>query len=194
VSTGDFAIIYLAFGAPFGVYRAYSSKETWYGVSLAIIAWPIIAVLLAMSTARRNSTSIQAELQAVRTELETRLLADSSPESIFEFREVFDRYTGLTLAARESSTPHVSALLELTGHPSPALAGSCIGRSEISKLQRHVSAARCEFASFLSQRRSEDAELAVQGLRELLGDTALIIPAPQPTVTREPLRAAAPVG
>ena len=194
VTAIDISIIYLACGAPFGVYRAYLPKENWYSVVLAIVAWPIIAIRLVLTTAQRSSISIHHALQELRTDLERGLFAGSSPETVFEFREVFDRYTGLYIAARQASTPAVSGLIQITNHPSLALAESCISRSLDSKLRRHLNVARSEFTSLLSPNSSEDVELATQKLRELLGDPQLLASPPQLNATPEPLRTAAHVG
>jgi hypothetical protein len=194
VSVIDIGIIYLACGAPFGVYRAYSPVYAWYDVILATIAWPLVAIRLTASTALSKPTSIHDELWMLREEFEAHLLGNSSPEMVFEFREIFDRYTGLTIAAKLSATPAVSALFELTAHPSTALAEPCVRRSQKTRLERHLHAARAEFASFLAREQSEGIESSVEGLKRLIGDSALLIPTPEPDLRLESRRVAARVG
>src|SRR6478672_13493673 len=130
VSIVDVTIIYLACGAPFGVYRASSGDSTWMRVVLSVLIWPVFAIRLATSKGRQRATNIQDLLLSTRKSIETAAFVASSPEAVFDFREIFDRYTGLALAAQESAAPAVAGLFELTGHPSRPLAESCMVRSQ----------------------------------------------------------------
>jgi hypothetical protein len=194
MTISDIAIIYFACGAPLGVYTFYSRANTWHQVALAILAWPIIGVRLATSMAGQGPASTHETLLTIRHELESQLMSGSLPESVFEFREVFDRYTGLAQAATESSATAVSGLLELTAHPSVALAESCMSRSQKDRLRRHLNAARSEFASFLNDASSADVERCVETLQELVEDTSLMIYRQDAVVTRPSLRETARVG
>jgi len=187
-------IIYLACGAPFGVYRASSGDSTWMRVVLSVLIWPVFAIRLATSKGRQRATNIQDLLLSTRKSIETAAFVASSPEAVFDFREIFDRYTGLALAAQESAAPAVAGLFELTGHPSRPLAESCMVRSQKARLGRHVNAARAEFASTLGPGRSDELNCVVQILADLLDDPALVLTFGTAEVATNSGRRAARVG
>lgn len=193
VTVIDIAIIYLACGAPFGVYHAFLADRTLSRVVLAVAAWPVFAIRLAAST-RQSSTNIHALLVATRKSIEADLFVASTPEAVFDFREVFDRYTGLALAAQESAGLALAGLHEMTGHPSKSLAESCMLRTHKARLRRHVIAARSEFVALLAPNRSDSLNSAIKTLGEVLADPALCPGLDEAVIVPDSRRIAARVG
>ena len=184
VTITDAVIIYLACGAPLGMYRAHSQGRTVGGILMVVLMWPVAAARLAASAVRQAASDPRDRLLSIRGEIESRALAGSSPEEMFEFREVFERYSGLAQALAESSSPAVAGIFDLTDHPSKPLALSCLLRSQHAKLRRHAAAARAEIAAILSDRRSREMDELVSQLADLLGDPALGSATSEPVESR----------
>lgn len=127
----DFAIIYFALGAPFGVLRITTKREitpfSFFRMASGYVLWPLVAIrnvarfLAEARTSVRASTlnastshnaserQVHQDIDSLRTELEKALFAndDAFPDSantrhdLYTFREVFYRYTGLAQAIAE---------------------------------------------------------------------------------------------
>src|SRR5438309_5513711 len=94
----DLLIVYLACGAPFAVYRIALSDggaaETAFASFRALSIWPYLAGEAAVSGIRATSRRLQVPtLRGTRADIERILLNQGAGERIFEFREIFDRYT-----------------------------------------------------------------------------------------------------
>ena len=181
MATAEFIIIYLACGAPFGVQYLLDSTDrpilhTIAGVAARFLAWPIGAALMLVNlfTAvpqfdRGGDNPDGDALARVRSKFESQIMLSDRSTSIFEFRDVFLRYTGLaeSIGDRESS-PGVSELFRVAGHHDERLAGSCLQRKVVSKLEYHRERSRSEFSlmieSILSETddRNEIVSLAVE--------------------------------
>lgn len=127
----DFAIIYFALGAPFGVLRITAKRKAtpfaYLRMTSGYLLWPLVAIrnvarfLAEARTSVRASTlnastshnaserQVNQDIDSLRTELERALFpnARAFPESesrsrdIYAFREVFYRYTGLAQSIAE---------------------------------------------------------------------------------------------
>lgn len=157
----DLIIIYLACGSPFGVYQitkrqpARSGAE-WLKVVLSFIFWPAIAVALLVGKIFPNEVLRKAEFQNhiedLRLDFEQAAFAGESISSLFEFRETFYRFVGLSEAADEIQTGRSSAeIFEVSGHNNKSLATRCLARKNTRKLSYHRSAAREEFVGLISR-------------------------------------------
>ena len=177
----DLLIIYFACGAPFAVYRVTRS-----GVSLSVktitvslvnlCGWPVIAVLLVFKsqTLEEYASVRRVALDKIRALIEAELFINTrSTSSIFTFREIYSRFTGLSEAAvLGSSMP--AELLKVCDHPTIAIAGAILTRRNRERLQRHKSAARAELLDEVFESEPTDAILdVITSLGTLIEDSSL---------------------
>lgn len=159
----DLAIIYLACGAPLSMhyFLATGRKPTFYfamKVVLVAVIWPIAAFLLIKSlkkplagVVRSASGEIDIRLDALRLEIENAVFTDESAASVFEFRELFARYTGLAQAAvADPGQNTANELFLLSGHDDAELASRCLGRKASNRLTVHANAAREDFVESIA--------------------------------------------
>jgi hypothetical protein len=177
----DLLIIYFSCGAPFAVYRITRSSvplsvKTITISFVSLFGWPIIAVLLVFkSQTREEYASVRrVALDKIRALIEAELFIDNrSTSSIFTFREIYSRFTGLSEAAvLGSSMP--AELLKVCDHPTTAVAGAILTRRNRERLQRHKTAARAEFLDEVFESKPTDALLGViASLSALMEDPSL---------------------
>ena len=188
----DLAIIYFALGAPFGVLRVTAKREitafAYLRMTSGYLLWPLVAV---RNVARFFTTKPVAQVEqtnkfdAIRTELEQALFASGNTFSespatrrdLYNFREVFYRYTGLAAAIAEfrmqnaeSDRFHSSFII----HHSSFVRSACIRRRDRQKLDMQFRAARQDFAEMLGATTTTKIDRTVEALAECTGDSALI--------------------
>jgi hypothetical protein len=171
VNISDVFIIYLACGAPFGVYNLLQHRESgrtatiWFNAAVNFLFWPVSAFRLVNGRAGlkdRSNTDFDAlyELDALterrvaglRKEFENLLFGYEGDISIYGFREVFDRYTGLTVAVNagfRTGEPADSEISQIAGHKNVGLASVCLERRNRTRLLRHQIQAREDFSKAL---------------------------------------------
>ncbi len=167
MNVSDLLIIYFAAGAPFGVYRITMLSGTpdakaLLNVALHICLWPVYTVLflrdrLLSKDADNGSANI---IDSIRTQIEQIAFADSSAAAIFDFREIFNRYAGLSEAANaESPTDLLGEFFELGSSENKTIASACIARRNREKLAFLQTKARNEFVDMISDLTSETPEV-----------------------------------
>ena len=187
----DLAIIYFAFGAPFGVLRITAKREitpfAFFRMTSGYLLWPLVAV---RNVARFFTTKPVAqveqtnELDAIRTELEQALFASGNTFSesaatrrdLYTFREVFYRYSGLAAAANGLNSPftiHNSPISNspFTIHHSSFVRSTCLRRRDRQKLEAQLTQARSELIDTLM---SDKLLPALDQLATKLNDNALL--------------------
>jgi hypothetical protein len=178
----DLVVIYLACGAPFGVYELTITHGTG-NVALrslaAIVLWPIFAVGH-LKRFSRPDTHLQTEVQLLRTRLEQAVFSNASSGEIFEFRRAYQQLTGLAnlVNERPSSTYE---LFGVTDHPDPRLASVCVARRNSSRVDFHLERARQDLVRVIFSTLPERTETVVNLLKEL-GDLT-----GSPDLARRPL-------
>lgn len=170
MSLSEFLTIYLAIGAPFGVY--YFLKERGETVSLTLILKSVGAALIwflfAPQLFKERLLKVQIappkaaleffpqeRLETISQNLQNAFAEFSKNEistSYFEFRETLERYIGLTLAVQNSSlngaiAEHELAVFRLARREKRDLqiAGKIIHRKNYLRLQQHLAIARRDF-------------------------------------------------
>jgi hypothetical protein len=183
----DLIIIYLACGSPFAVYQITNrqpaiSATGWAVVGTAFLLWPAFVLSNAdkqiFRGPKKSEASRHRQIEKIRFELERLIFSDSATASLFEFRDIFLRFTSLVEAARVE-TPDTSAydLFEISGHHNKVLASRCLTRRNREKLVFHQTLVRNEFVDLISHfagiasERNEILRLAVE-LSDRLGDGA----------------------
>lgn len=160
----DAIIIYLTCGSPFGVHYYLNNRKSVELRSLApktviaVLLWPAYAIAL-FSSARQYSTrtaqpdsDTEKRIREIRNSMEKSFLPEPSAAVAFEFREIFDRYAGLTLALRDESEAESEAIRELariSKHKDPHLAAVCLNRRNRKRLSFHQTEARNDFLAFV---------------------------------------------
>lgn len=178
----DTVIVYLACGSPFGVYQLTRREKDpaghhWLSAFASFVFWPgyLLALVIDRSPASRRKPSAHDEIESIRCRIERYAFKNKPTAPLFEFREVYYRYTGLALAWADESDPAQAALLfRIAGTPVSAAAASCVSRRNRKKLEFHLTLARNEFLDLISGLGSKaEGPAIVQlviDLSERLGD------------------------
>jgi hypothetical protein len=210
MSWTEFTIIYLACGAPFGVYQITReprplSASNLPAVLAAFFAWPVVAVrflwrrIFPGDDERERALNIRIE--RARAEIESIASPAGSAGALFEFRDVYYRYTALAVAVMtKAAAPR--ELFEVSGHSDSSVAAKCLARRNREKLAFHHVQARNEFvdviAGLMIECESDELIRLTADLANDLGDVdaaadlnALISPAmPQKERTSRSARTA----
>lgn len=162
----DFFIIYLACGAPCGVYfflqnrKKLDSKALWLKSFVTVFVWiPYACVLLFDFIAKRKQARLSQEKSAFETGLlviqkQLIQLHLNSPDkiSLFEFREILERYAGLTIACNtiDSSNPAESEIFRIAIRENSQIGVACLNRRNRERLIFHQKMAREDFLQVIS--------------------------------------------
>ena len=163
----DLLIIYLACGAPFGVYyylqnrNRTETKLLWLKSLFRFVVWIPFAIRMVarnsfLTNLYNNSfdktsetdLKIELEIEEIKKSFE-RHVSDAAPQfSIYEFRETFDRYVGLSFEVRDDIKNIPAAeteLFRITNHTNKNLGVICLNRRNRKRLSFHQKIARRDF-------------------------------------------------
>ena len=178
----DAIIIYLSCGAPFGVYYFLHNRDKHDAGHLTLktflewVIWPASAVKMiggAYLFSGRSKTNFDplTELDAGKDEKVCEIQKSleqiffegpaSARISIYAFREVFDRYAGLSLALRPGvDSPGVAQaeIFRAADHGNVELASICLNRRNRSLLAAHQIQAREDFIDTLDKLAGSPSE------------------------------------
>jgi len=185
MNLSDLIIIYLACGSPFGVYQITKRQQqpspgSWASILTSFLLWPVLAITLLVDriVSDRDNTdaTANARIERIRSDIERIAFSGGATAALFEFREVFYRFTGLFAAANTEITKRPSSeLFEVSGHSNKELASRCMARRNREKLAYHQVLARNEFVDLIADLANgqagsiEVAKLALE-LADHLGD------------------------
>ncbi|MGC2236969.1 MAG: hypothetical protein WA584_12460 [Pyrinomonadaceae bacterium] len=171
----DFLIIYLACGAPLGVYyflqnrKSPKTEQHWLKTLLHFIFWmPFAYRLLRQSTLFLSAFSnvfggtntldaqIEKRIHLIQKRLEKMFLESGLKLSIYEVREILDRYVGLTLEcqfeqANSQTARTANEIFHIAAHKNAALAEICLQRRNRKRLSFHQTEARRDFLNLISE-------------------------------------------
>lgn len=178
----DLIILYLACGSPLGVYQITSSRAPrsavdWAGIIFAFIFWPVFAAFLLIARLRAPHQIDQSRLDRIRTDIEQIAFTGASMTRLFDFRDVFYRFTGLVETANaDHGRPRGNEIFEVAGHDNKTLASRCLARRNRDKLAFHRERARDEFIGVVSSAAADTAKeenlfRLTTELSELIRDT-----------------------
>ncbi len=161
----DLFIIYLACGAPFGAYhlvnqRQNSKYDLFKPIFISLFWIPFAFNLLQNSFKKKSSTTIYSKKDVFNNEksfdlkkkLEQILIKSNFGVSVFEIREVIERYIGLT-DALENKEAEYSAnpdFFEIAGNKNSNLASICLQRRNRKLLSYHQMLAGQDFLKLIS--------------------------------------------
>lgn len=169
----DLIIIYLACGAPFGVYyflqnrNRIETKLLWLKSLVRFVFWiPFAVRMVARKSVFTNlykkgfdkhtdsDAKREAEIEAIKKFYENILSKTDFRFSVYEFREIFDRYTGLSLeieAERDKISEAEKEIFRITNHANKNLAAVCLHRRNRERLFFHQKLARRDFFELLAK-------------------------------------------
>lgn len=199
----DFLIIYLAAGAPLGVYyflherKRPDFKHLWIKTLLNFLFWAPFAVRLLRQNkisvdtfnnvfGEKSSPDADAEkiIHSIRKRFEKIYLETGLDISIYEFREVLERYSGLTRAGQfeegnSQTARYDNEFFRIADHKNAELAAICLERRNRRRLSFHQTEARLDFLQLLSGLSDSGSEkeilfrTAIEFVTELGDDAAL---------------------
>lgn len=163
----DFIIIYLACGAPFGVFYFVSHRKSesrvlirtflitlfWFPFAFRLLQ-KVITKKLPHAPLSKKEILRDEEITETKKNLERVFLKHDPKFSVFELREVFDRYIGLTLAAENQeamTTPENSLVFKVAGNQNAELASICHQRRNRKLLSFHQTLAGQDFLKLISE-------------------------------------------
>ena len=171
----DFLIIYLACGAPLGVYYFLQNRKTpkfenlWLKTFINFIFWPPFAYRILrenkisqnfLNRVFGNKSSLDADAEKNIYEAQRRLeqiFFESRPKiSLYEFRENVERYAGLTLAGQFENKKNQTERAEfeifrIAGNKNAKIAAACLERRNRERLSFHQTQARHDFLNVLAK-------------------------------------------
>ncbi len=170
----DFIIVYLACGAPFGVYFYLqnrfknNSEYFWLKIFPAFAFWIFYALLIIRQSKFFKSSgkinfnkftlaeTVTAEkLCSVQKTIEKILVESESKISLFEFRQTIERYIGLTLSIQSDNTAISEQEKELfrvvneKKEKSIETSAICLQRRNRKRLAFHHTRARLDFLQLI---------------------------------------------
>jgi len=151
----DIVVIYLACGAPFAVHQMTRTESavSWQILSATatLLLWPFFAAKYLFTLFRSPKIS-GSNVESFRTAIEAAGVANGQVGPLFEFRNVFYRYTGL-LEALSHRPPDIQthALYDVVSHSAKDLASVCLLHQNKRKLTFHFARAQKEFTGILSE-------------------------------------------
>jgi hypothetical protein len=198
MSIADVIVIYLAVGAPFAVYQYFQNRRSRKARRLflsvfALLFWPAVAaglVIRQLTNAYSDNhfvsdrhLDVSAEkANEIRKRLSTELVGTLPELSVYDLRDVLDRYVGLSIMANET-TPATDGppafMFSAAGRERYELGVLCLTRRNRRRVLGRHSAVRYEFLNLferLSERHPKrDAHLAlgIDLARELKDDNTV---------------------
>lgn len=181
----DIITIYLACGSPFAVHRLVtqtgdSGLSFYLSVILRLFMWPAFAAGGAYrlftelrSNEKDRYEEVSSRLLVIRTEIERSIVSADPAHSIFQFRDTFDRYVGLSIENYGTTDAMPSSeIFEISEHSSPDIANVCLWRKNRSRVGSHLAKARSDLveALFSGARGGATVFEAAARAAEIVGD------------------------
>lgn len=212
----DFLIIYLACGAPLGVYYFFQNRKALHQNRLILNSflttsvWIPYAVRLLrefvsnklfvyrLRLADKFAAVKKDKIDSIEKEIAQILLAENISVSLFDFRETFQRYAGLTLALQEAgefeTAENEKELFRIAKSENVNLGAKCLHRRNLNRLKFHQTLSRKDIVEMFGAinaelKTSEKFKRLVSEFFELLddsGDVSLLEKHPKlPQTTKE---------
>ncbi len=197
----DLLIIYLACGAPLGVYYFFQNRRVanrnslWLKTFVNFLFWIPFAFQILLENKifgklfnnifeRRENTDsdIEKRIAPLGKSLETAIIknipqsAENIPKfSVFEVREILERYTGLTLACQiEQKNSQIARteneFYKIFAYKNGRLASICAARRNRERLFFHQTEARRDFLNLIGKPENENLQRQIIEFVEILKD------------------------
>ena len=191
----DFFIIYFAAGAPFAVYYFFQRRANLPTPRLlaktlfVFVCWlPFAVKTLRKSQRRRIFQTVlhgearrESEINRLQKQIERGFSVADSPFSIFDLREIFARYIGLTAAvAHETGAgEREKEIFRAADAGHFAVGAICLERRNRLRLIRHQTEARADFVNLIEKMSADakaenpgDIRTAALAIADCLDDSA----------------------
>jgi hypothetical protein len=173
----DFTILYFACGSPFAVYHFLQNRNWLKSVIIWMLWIPYSFRLLQRKvTSKLNfdkNIVSDSEIEVIQKEIEQILFENDTKLSLFEFREVFERYVGLTLTKKQKNN-HIGEnetdIFLIAKHENVKLGAICLNRRNQFKLTYHQTLARRDFLKVINELNSKKLQLSSLKLFRILED------------------------
>jgi len=181
MNIADLVIIYLAFGAPFAVYKYLQNRDVErgrriLGSVLTLLFWIPVAARIgyrSLSNAysgdvfvsQRNLDARDARLAVLRESIKAELITAGCNLTVHDIREILERYAGLAECARDTSyreSDVFSHLFDAAGQTRNELATVCLTRRNRRLVKRHHIQAGRDFAALFEQLSTPEARKSVE--------------------------------
>jgi hypothetical protein len=168
----DFLIIYLACGAPVSVYfylnnrRRLFSKQLWLKTILNFLFWiPLVLQIIRKSRGLQNFLQTRSDsasgtgeddekrIYAAQKKMENIASKNQTGVSVYQFREVCDRFIGLSLAALNCGNQpaeHEKEIFRIAFRQNTELSARCYHRRNRERLFLHQTSAEKDFLQTIS--------------------------------------------
>jgi len=186
MTISDYMIIYLSAGAPFAVFAFLQMTDAplvrrIVTAAAVMLVWPVAAAIWIVRRLRGiehpfgfelADKSRDSKIHGIANRLERSILGNGSAVSLYEWREIYERYTGLSLAVAESEgMSDDNELFEVAGNKNGKLGTVCLNRRNRNRLIFHHTQARNDFLDALIRAKCDGDALALAlELAALLGD------------------------
>ena len=168
----DYLVIYLSCGAPLGVLyflqnrrEQNSSRRLLFGTLFTFVCWvpfgfrllpgrKAVEKFIADKKIFSNSAKVQNDFFSFQKQFEETLQMSVPSISIFEFREVFERYVGLTIAKdckNIQTTEPEKEFFRIAADKNVDIGAVCLKRRNLRRLNVHQVQARQDFLQIISQ-------------------------------------------
>jgi hypothetical protein len=183
MTPAELLIIYLAAGAPFGVYAFLNQNDRpgFLRVALPLLkfaVWPVFATQLiarGLTGKFQNNvadtqvaTHLAEETEALRRDIISSLLFENDRRRR-ELLEDLERFSGIAAAIYEAErcrAPSVPIVLEAGGHAQPDLGAKCVFRRNRARLLEHQNRAFDDFVSELGKASPNGGPFTIEELTE----------------------------
>lgn len=183
----DLIIIYLSCGSPFGVYhfiyKKHNNRTAWLESLLVVLFWIPFAIYLLHTKItnklnNENNLNNLEEISSIQKEFEDYLPTNNYQISLFELREVLERYKELTLVSSKMNgqpAKHEFEFFKINGTKNLEVPALCLHRRNHKKLLYHQNQARKDFLKtieFLLEKNAGNKKLGKisLGFAKILND------------------------
>lgn len=173
----DLIILYFACGAPFAVYHFLQNHNRiksfiiwmlWIPYSIRLFHKKVTSKL----NFDKNSVS-DSEIEKIQKEIEQIMFENETNFSLFEFREIFERYVGLTLTKKQKQNQvgeNETEIFRVSKHENVKLGAICLNRRNQFKLKYHQTLACRDFLKIIIESNSKKLQLSSLKLFRILED------------------------
>ena len=176
MNVNDLIIIYLACGSPFAVYYFFDNRKLpaasylLFKSTLVFLFWIPFALNILLKNIKviksnpdkLSDSDIYEKIFPIQKELEKLLIQSRLNLSIYEFREIAERYIGLTFAkqnAENNINQEIieSEIFEINGNDNIKVSSACFARRNRKRLSFHQKNAKRDFLNIISSLSATDA-------------------------------------
>ena len=176
MTISDYMIIYLSAGAPFAVLAFLQMPDApivrrIVTAAAVMLAWPAAAAIWMVRRFRGLEhpfgfelvdKSRDGKIHGIANSLERSVLSNGSVVSLYEWREIYERYTGLSLAVAEADgNSEDNELFEVAGNKNGKLGTVCLNRRNRNRLIFHHTQARNDFLDALIRAKCDGDALGL---------------------------------